>query len=152
LKIEKILGEVWVSFHFLSCSSKLLYSLVGIDHGSHKCNNLKSEKNIMCMHYDSICLIKFIPKIFFVVSFSFITILTCFNFQFSYWIVISIQHKHNSKTSKHKYILNYCFNSHDCIQLLFQFNTDTIQKLQNINAMDMKWHQFLFFKNVHIDG
>ncbi len=94
MKIEKILGEVQVSFHFLSCSSKLLYSLDGIDHGSHKCYNLKSEKNIiMCMHYDSTCLIKFIPKIFFVVSFSLITILTCFNFQFSYWIVVSISYQ-----------------------------------------------------------
>ncbi len=69
---------------------------------------------MMCMRNDFRCLIKFIPNFFVVVSFvsfSFIvTILTCFNFSRSYWIIVISIHEYSllyTNNQKNYYAMNH---------------------------------------------
>jgi len=71
----------------------------------------------------------------------------CFNFSSSYWIV-GLQFL--IELFKFQFLVtilncwsNWCFNCYDHVQSLFQFShksTHTIQKLHNIDTMDMKRH------------
>jgi hypothetical protein len=69
-----------------------------------------------CMHDDFRCLIKFIPN--FLVVVSFITILTCFKFSWSYWIIIIWIHAYSCLCTNNQNCY-YAMNHQELVQSVY---------------------------------